>query len=127
MASGCFDVFHYGHLCHLQASAKMGDYLVVALTRDRSVNKGPGRPIHDEHMRAEMLKALRFVNSVVLVDSSLEGLRAVKPNVFVKGAEYNENILLEDFEHCKKNRIRIVFTDEPTSSTTKVLRELRGG
>jgi cytidyltransferase-like protein len=45
---GCFDILHYGHVRHLEAARDMGDVLVVTVTPDRFINKGPGRPVFGE-------------------------------------------------------------------------------
>ena len=86
LANGCFDPFHYGHVLHLRSASKLGDILVVAVTSDRSVNKGPGRPVFKEQERAEMVRP--YADKVIIVDSSLEALKLINPDVFVKHAEY---------------------------------------
>ena len=121
MASGCFDPFHPGHLYHLRAARRMGDELVVALTKDKYVNKGPGRPVFPAHERAEVLSELRCVAEVILVDSSLDGLIRLRPAVFVKGAEYRGKILPEDRQFCLTHGVKIRFTDEQTYSSTALL------
>lgn len=121
LANGCFDPFHWGHLKHLQAARLMGDELVVSVTRDRSVNKGPHRPAVPEDRRAEVIAALKVVSRVILVDSSLEALEIVQPDVFVKGGEYQESILLHDRAYCAKHGIEIRFTNEPRCSSTDLL------
>ena len=123
LANGCFDLLHWGHVQHLKAARKMGDVLIVGLTRDRSVNKGPGRPVFTEMQRAEMLEP--YVDSVVLVDSSLEALQRVDPDVFVKDREYSGRILAEDLAYCEKRGIEIAFTEEPKYSSTALLERLK--
>src|ERR1700731_3726167 len=63
-AHGTFDLLHLGHVRHLEAARRLGDLLVVTVTADRFVNKGPGRPVFSERMRAEMLAALEYVDWV---------------------------------------------------------------
>lgn len=121
LANGCWDLLHYGHLRHLQAARKLGDQLIVSVTKDRSVNKGPGRPVFDQEQRSEMLRALACVDEVILVDSSIEALEKVRPQVFVKGKEYTERLREEDDQYCARNSVQVVFTDEPTYSSTKLL------
>ena len=55
---GVFDILHIGHIRHLNAAKNHGDVLIVSVTCDRFVNKGPNKPIFSEMMRAEMLAAL---------------------------------------------------------------------
>ena len=121
LASGCFDVFHYGHLLHLQAAKRYGDILIVGLTKDRSVNKGPHRPIFNETQRTAMLSALKCVDGVVLVDSSLEALQKVKPHIFVKGIDYDNKINSEDTKFCRDNKIEIYITFTKKFSSTDLL------
>jgi len=92
--NGCFDLFHVGHLTVLEQARHQGDCLVVALNTDRSVRalKGPGRPILSEAARARLVAALPCVDAVVLFDEEtpLNLIRAVRPNVLVKGGDYLE-------------------------------------
>jgi rfaE bifunctional protein nucleotidyltransferase chain/domain len=123
LANGCFDLLHLGHVRHLQAAKAMGTFLIVAVTRDRSVNKGPGRPVFNQYQRQEMLHALRYVTGTILVDSSLEALEEVKPAVFVKGREYDGRMRGEDELYCKLHGIEIAFTDEEVWSSTKLIKD----
>ncbi len=122
LANGCFDPFHYGHLLHLQAARKFGDVLVVSVTRDRHVNKGPGRPVFKEEQRAAVIRALACVDEVVLADDALDALQTVDPDVFVKGHDYVGNIQPQDEAYCAKRGIQIVFTNEETWSSTALLK-----
>src|SRR5262245_14966498 len=92
LTNGCFDLLHPGHVALLEASRAEGDRLVVALNGDRSVReiKGPRRPVLPEAERAETLAALEAVDRVVIYDEStpLELIRAVVPDVLVKGADW---------------------------------------
>lgn len=128
LCNGCFDPFHVGHLYHLQAARRLGDVLVVSVTRDWAVTmqKGLGRPVFKEKDRCSMLRALAIVDDVVLVDSAAEALRKVKPQVFVKGGEYRGRINELDEQYCRKNGIKIAFTDEATYSSTKLLNHYAG-
>src|ERR1051325_10575286 len=65
---GVFDLLHPGHVRHLEAARKLGDRLVVTITADRYVNKGPGRPAFPEQVRAEQIGALSCVDYVAISD-----------------------------------------------------------
>lgn len=124
LATGCFDIFHVGHLYYLQAARALGDRLIVGVTGDEYVNKGPRRPVFNEVQRAEMLAELRCVDDVIvyheLVPMGL--IRILRPDVYVKGREYSgrlpEQTLVESL--CG----RVVFTDTPVYSSTKILEKL---
>lgn len=67
---GTFDLLHIGHVRHLEAARALGDVLIVTLTADRFVNKGPGRPVFTELLRAEMLAALDCVSYVAVTEAA---------------------------------------------------------
>ncbi len=91
-ANGCFDLLHVGHVRTLEAARQHGDVLVVGLNSDTSAQriKGKGRPIYDEQSRAEMVAALASVDLVVIFPefSSLPLIKALRPDVWVKGGDY---------------------------------------
>ena len=93
--NGCFDILHLGHIDYLQRSAQLGDVLVVGLNTDASIKKlkGENRPIQDQNSRLNILAALNCVDAVVLFneDTPLELIKLVKPNILVKGADYQIN------------------------------------
>lgn len=90
--NGCFDLVHPGHISLLQQSRKACDRLVVGLNSDASVGrlKGPERPVQNEKARATVLATLNPVDLVVIFneDTPLELIKALRPNVLVKGADY---------------------------------------
>lgn len=90
---GCFDIVHPGHIRHLRQARSLGDVLLVSITGDVGVGKGHGRPLIPQELRAENLAALDCVD-LVHVDTSptaLELLSRVRPDVYVKGKEYESN------------------------------------
>ena len=96
--NGCFDILHPGHARYLSSARELGDYLVVALNSDRSVQsiKGKKRPIFPEKMRAELLAALECVNCVVIFDED-NPLRVIKyllPHILVKGGDWQEDQII---------------------------------
>ncbi len=92
--NGCFDLLHPGHVHLLEAAARLGDILLVAVNDDDSVRrlKGSGRPIYPVAERAEILLALRWVDCITVFseETPLETIERVKPHVLAKGAEYRE-------------------------------------
>lgn len=128
-AHGTFDLLHLGHVRHLEAARALGDVLVVTITADRFVNKGPGRPVFTELLRAEMLAALHFVTYVAIAEApdAISALEAIKPDIYAKGSDYQNpdgdvtgKIGLErDTVEAHGGTIR--FTDEITFSSTELI------
>jgi D-beta-D-heptose 7-phosphate kinase/D-beta-D-heptose 1-phosphate adenosyltransferase len=125
LANGCFDLLHPGHIAHLREARGMGDFLVVALTRDAHVGK-PGRPIQLLEERAMMLRELRSVSLVHPCDNAVEAILSWRPTIFVKGADYAENgVLLQELEACLKVGAKIRYTTAPKQSTTALVERIR--
>jgi D-beta-D-heptose 7-phosphate kinase/D-beta-D-heptose 1-phosphate adenosyltransferase len=97
--NGCFDILHRGHITYLNRAKTLGDVLVVAVNDDGSVQrlKGPTRPINPLEDRAQVLAALSCVDHIVPFsgDSPTDALRAVRPDVYVKGGDYTYDSLPE--------------------------------
>lgn len=92
LTNGCFDLLHVGHLRTLRQARRLGDVLVVGLNDDESVRrlKGPGRPLVPAPERAELLAALEPVDVVTIFggDTARELVVLLRPDIYVKGAEY---------------------------------------
>ena len=90
--NGCFDILHSGHVFLLEKARSMGDMLIVGLNSDASVRrlKGPARPLNRLADRARVLAALESVDVVVAFtrDTPHELIKALKPDILVKGADY---------------------------------------
>jgi rfaE bifunctional protein nucleotidyltransferase chain/domain len=96
--NGCFDIIHKGHIRYLADASELADVFIIGMNTDSSIKrlKGPNRPLQDQESRAISLSALVFVDYVVLFgeDTPLELLKLIKPNVLVKGGDYQvENIV----------------------------------
>jgi len=87
---GCFDLLHIGHIRYLRQAREMGDILVVTVTPDRYVDKGPHRPAFTEALRAESLASLDCVDYVAVNQwpTAEETLRLLKPDIYVKGSDF---------------------------------------
>ncbi|MFC1501483.1 adenylyltransferase/cytidyltransferase family protein, partial [Elusimicrobiota bacterium] len=92
LCHGVFDLIHLGHIRHFDLAKKEGDSLIVTLTCDKHVKRGPGRPIFNEHQRAEALAALSIIDYVSIIDSPVanEAIKILKPNFYVKGSDYKD-------------------------------------
>jgi len=93
--NGCFDIIHAGHVALLHRAAREGDRLIVGINTDRSVRglKGEKRPLNSEEDRALVVSAMAAVDAAVLFDdpTPLELIKALRPDVIVKGADYSKD------------------------------------
>ena len=125
---GCFDFMHPGHIKYFQASKKMGDVLVVTVTPDIYVDKGPGRPVFNENLRAECIAALECVDFVSMNrwPTAENTLRLLRPDIYVKGQEF-ENLedktgkIQKEYEVVREIGGEVRFTREIVFSSTKLL------
>jgi len=128
---GVFDVVHLGHIRHFNLAKEEGDVLLVTLTKDKFVRRGPGRPLFNENLRAETLASLDVTDYVSIIDASTatDFIKKVKPDVYVKGNDYkkkNEDVtgkIYEEEEAIKSVGGRLVFTDDVTFSSSKIINE----
>jgi len=129
MAHGVFDLLHMGHVRHIEEARSFGDMLVVSVTPDRFVNKGPGRPVFGEMMRAEMLAALGSVDFVTINEgpTAEPAIEAIKPSVYVKGPDYVDastdvtGKITDERLAVEKHGGRIQFTDDVTFSSSALI------
>lgn len=87
---GTFDMIHPGHIVHFEEAKALGDVLVVTITAEKCVNKGPGRPYFNDQLRSRWLAALECVDYVVVVPfpAAVEAIECVRPHYYCKGREY---------------------------------------
>jgi len=127
--NGCFDILHPGHVRVITQARAACDRLVLGLNSDASVRrlKGPERPVQTERARAEVLAAMEAVDLVVIFDEDtpLELIKAIKPNVLVKGSDYSvEQVVGHDV--VTKHGGSVVLVDLlPGFSTTAVVERTR--
>ena len=92
--NGCFDILHFGHVKYLSDAKKKGDYLVVAINSDASINKikGKHRPVIGQFDRLRTVAALASVDFVVLFaeNNPQKVIQALKPDILVKGSDWNK-------------------------------------
>lgn len=133
LCHGCFDPLHPGHIKYFQAAKKMGDILVVTLSPDCFIDKGPGRPAFDEKTRAESIDALQCVDFVAVNEwpTAEETLRQIRPSYYVKGQEFEgkDDItgkLQKEIDVLKEIGGELRFTYEEVYSSSKILNEQFG-
>jgi rfaE bifunctional protein nucleotidyltransferase chain/domain len=126
---GVFDVLHAGHLKYFEAAKKYGHSLIVTLTSDRYINKGPGRPYFDENTRAMMVAALEIVDFVAISDfpTGVQAIEILKPEFYVKGPDYKDpskdvtGEIVNERLAVEKHGGKLVFTDEPVFSSSTLI------
>ena len=130
LCHGCFDLMHPGHIKYFQAAKRMGDVLAVTITPDRYVDKGPGRPVFNENLRAESIAALECVDYVAINKWSTaeETLRLLRPDIYVKGHEF-QNLedktgkIQKEYKVIQEIGAELRFTNEIVFSSTKLLNQ----
>ena len=128
---GVFDLLHIGHIKYFQEAKSMGDVLVVTITPDRFVNKGPNRPAFNEIHRAETIAALDAIDYVAINKwpTAIETIKVLKPDLYVKGPDYKDyeedvtgNIKLEE-NAINSVGGKIAFTSDITFSSSSLINE----
>jgi len=128
--NGCFDLVHVGHVRYLDQARQLGDVLVIGLNSDRSVKslgKDIGRPIVNEHERAEVLAALACVDFVTIFDdpTPLTVIQALVPQVLVKGGDWlPEQIIGREIVEGHGGTV-VSIPLVPNISTTQIVERIR--
>ena len=129
---GCFDIVHPGHIRHLQWAARLGDYLLVTVSADQAIDKGPRRPYVPEGLRAENLAVLEFVDWVYVDPEPVAAktLAKIRPDIYVKGEEYrwsDDPRFLEERRVVESYGGRVAFSSgDVVFSSTKILGDFSG-
>lgn len=126
---GVFDLLHPGHIKHFETAKKKGDILVVTITQDEYVNKGPGRPVFNQQLRAETIAAMECVDYVAINEwpTAVETIKKLKPNLYVKGSDYakkDEDVtgkIYEEEKAVKSVGGFLHFTDEIAFSSSSLI------
>jgi len=129
LCHGVFDLVHLGHIRHLEEARGFGDVLVVTLTADAFVNKGPGRPVFAEFQRAEMLAALNYVDHVAINHGpdAEQVIRLLQPDFYVKGSDYanaDQDVtgkIAVERAAIEAHGGKLVFTDDITFSSSELI------
>ena len=130
LCHGVFDILHTGHILHFREAKSYGEILIVSITADKFVKKGPNRPFYNLDQRMKMISELSIVDFIVpsYESTALTNLSIIKPNIYCKGLDYkNEsdditNNIVKEKNILKKNKGKIVFTKSPKQSSSNILK-----
>jgi len=129
LAHGTFDLLHLGHVRYFEEARQQGDILLVTITADNFVNKGPSRPYFSHELRAEMVGALTYVDGVAInhAPTAVNVIEAIKPDVYVKGPDYKDassditGKIIDEQSAVESYGGRIHFTDNITFSSSTLI------
>jgi rfaE bifunctional protein nucleotidyltransferase chain/domain len=129
LCHGVFDLVHPGHIRHFEEARRQGDVLVVTVTPDHYVNKGPGRPVFNERLRSETIAALAVVDHVAINEwpTAIETIHMLKPDVYAKGSEYETpeddltGKIVDEEQAVREEGGRVFFTHDITFSSSHLL------
>lgn len=129
LCHGVFDLIHPGHIQHFSAAKKLVDVLIVSITADEFVNKGPGRPLFDQEIRIASLSALVDVDYVAISYSptAIQAIELIKPDLYIKGSDYSNEgddvtgMISLERQSVEKYGGKIHFTNEITSSSSSLI------
>ena len=128
MIHGVFDIIHYGHILYFREAKSKVDYLVVSVTSDKFVNKGPGKPIFNLEKRIEVLKSIKYIDEIIIskYKTAVNNLKIIKPNYFIKGKDYknlkndlSKQIFIEK-KAVEKYGGKIIFTKSELHSSSSI-------
>ena len=126
---GVFDLIHIGHIKHFKEAKQNGDYLVVSITSDKNVNKGSGRPIFNQNLRAEFLSSLSFIDAIYINESktSEKLISTIKPDIYFKGPDYKNNQndrtknIYKEVALTKKFGGKVIYSNDITFSSSNLI------
>ncbi|RJP27676.1 MAG: D-glycero-beta-D-manno-heptose 1-phosphate adenylyltransferase [Candidatus Omnitrophota bacterium] len=124
--NGTFDIIHVGHIRLMREAKAQGDFLILGLNSDKSVKqyKSEKRPIVPQDERAMVMKAIRYIDMVLIFDEpeSLRFVREVKPDVHVKDSTYGYNLIEAPIVNEYGGKIHLVEKDD--HSTTNIIEKV---
>ena len=131
LCHGVFDVLHYGHVLHFNEAKKFGDILIVSVTSDKFVNKGPNRPIFKLETRMKMLSSIKSIDYVVANNDQtpINLIKTLKPNIYCKGKDYinnNQDItgnIRKEIKAIKSVGGKIHYSSTELMSSSKIINQ----
>lgn len=131
LCHGVFDLLHSGHIAHFLAAKKQVDFLIVSVTSDEFVNKGPGRPLLSNSKRMEFLSQIQCVDFVLLSETltAVSVIEELCPDIYFKGSDYAKHDndttgqIISEKNAVERYGGKVHFTDEISSSSSKIIAE----
>lgn len=131
LAHGVFDVIHIGHIEHFREAKSHCNKLIISVTADKFVNKGPGRPVFNIKERVALLKSIIYVDDVIISnhETAIKSIIKIKPDVYFKGFDYkkidikSKNNLGKEISVLKKFGGKFLITHSKLKSSSKILNE----
>ena len=131
LCHGVFDLLHVGHIKHFNFAKNNGEILVASITQDKFINKGLGRPVFNQNLRAEMLSSISVIDYVVINDdeSAIDIIKSLKPDFYCKGIEYKNKKndltrkIYPELLTLKKYKGKLIYSDEDTFSSSKIIND----
>ncbi len=127
LCHGVFDILHFGHIEHFNEAKKNCDILIVSLTSDEFVKKGPNQPYNNENKRAALINSLKIIDYVYINKNltAIEIFKYLKPNIYFKGKDYIEkdftNNLNKEIKELKKYKGKFFLTRTDLMSSSHIL------
>lgn len=138
--NGCFDYLHFGHVKHFEDAKKQADILIVTVTPDIFIQKGPGKPFYHQDLRLEFLSAIEHIDYVALSkwETAVETIKLLKPDIYVKGKEVLNNKEIDELKigNIKESSLSaeeealnsiggvLYLTDEITFSSSSMINQI---
>ena len=132
LCHGTYDLLHPGHVKHFQDARALGDYLVVTLTADAFINKGPGRPIFNENERLAMILSLACVNYAEICHekTGLSMIDKYQPHIYAKGSDYltvdKHGSLEIERQRVESYGGKLMLTPHSGYSSSAIIERIRG-
>ena len=131
LCHGVFDLVHAGHIMHFSEAKSLGDILVVSVTPDKFVNKGPNRPVFKLKQR---MQTISQINSVDYVENYSEDstsiIKIIKPDIYCKGKDYKNHVnditgkILDEKKSIESIGGKIHYTESKLFSSSKIINDL---
>lgn len=128
MVHGVFDIIHFGHILYFEEAKSKVDYLIVSITSDQYVNKGPGKPIFTLKKRMKVLESIKSIDEVIISDNktAIENINKIRPDIYIKGKDYknikndlSKQIIFEK-KAVEKYGGKLMFTNTELHSSSSI-------